>query len=46
MFIKTNQVCFQQEMTLGDFENLPRRIETDKALHDTEFDIARSIKCL
>ena len=33
-------------MILGNFEDLPRRIASDKVLHDAAFDIAKNNKCL
>ena len=40
-----DRVCFQHDMTYGDFKDLPRRTASDKVLHDEAIDIAKRLKC-
>ena len=36
-----DKACFQHYMFYGDFKDLPKRIASDKVLHDKEFDISK-----
>ena len=38
------KTSFQQDMAHGDFNNLPRRTASDKALCNKAFNIARNLK--
>ena len=38
---EVDKVCFQHDMTYGDFKNLARRTASDKVLRDTTFHIAK-----
>ena len=40
----TKSVCFQHDMTYGDFINLPRITGSDKVLRDKAFNIAKNQK--
>ena len=39
------KVCFQHDMSYGDFEDLQRRTASDKVLRDKAFNIAKNPKC-
>ena len=39
-----DKVCFQHDMTYGEFKDLNRRTAADKVLHDKAFDIAKNAK--
>ena len=39
-----DKVCFQHDMTYGDFKNLKRRAQSDKVLKDKAFAIASNPK--
>ena len=38
------KACFEHDMAYGDFKYLPRRLASDKALHDKVFNIAENPK--
>ena len=39
-----DKACFQHDMALGDFKDLPRRTASDKVLRDKAFNIAKNSK--
>ena len=39
-----DKVCFQHDMTYGDFKDLPRRTASDKVLSDKAINIAKMLK--
>ena len=39
-----DKICFQHDMTYGDFKDLTRRTVSDKILHDKAFNIAQNPK--
>ena len=39
---KLDRVCFQHDMTYGDFKDLPRRTASDKVLREKAFNIAKN----
>ena len=39
-----NKVCFQHDMTYGDFKDLAKRTASDKVLRDKAFNIAKNPK--
>ena len=42
--IQDNNVCFQHDMTYGDFKDLPKRTAADKVLHYKAVNIAENRK--
>ena len=42
--IQDNNVCFQHDMTYGDFKDLPKRTAADKVLHYKAVNIAKNRK--
>ena len=41
---KLDKACHQDDMSYGDFKDLPRRTASDKVLRDKTFDIAKNPK--
>ena len=39
-----DKACFQRDMIYGDFEDLAKRIASDKVLRDKAFNIAKNVK--
>ena len=39
-----DKVCFQHDMTYGDFKDLPRRTASDEVLSDKAINIAKMLK--